>query len=80
MMLSVAVKTISDRNLCQSGFMNGRKVNFRNETKEVNDLLNFQAVFMNPLFSVHANLRHKRPSNVKQMAGVIASRPIPYWL
>ena len=58
-------------------FLNGRNLNFLNETKEVNDLpsldrLSFASGVLSPLLCVHAHLWQQRSSNVKPMAQLSA--------
>ena len=57
-------------------FLNGRKMNFMNETKAVNglpslDRLSFASQVSGPI--VHARLSEKQPSNVKPMTQLSAN-------
>ena len=61
-------------------FLNGRKMNKMNETKEVDDLQFRLAQFckpgyFSPLLSVHPHLWQQRPSNAKPMMHVRPATP-----
>ena len=73
MAVSVAsefVARISARNLCQPGLMNGWKVNFINEIKEVNNL-SFPSEVSESIVLCARESLEKKPSNIKPMAQAI---------